>query len=111
MPKRRPPTSAPPARKPPAKRYHNVPVLESTWHRLRDYKMASQTYDEVLNGLMDSSPLEMLTEDVLREHRHRLATFEGRDWREVMADIERKRVNVPRPRGQARRKTTRRPSA
>jgi hypothetical protein len=99
------------ARKAPARRYHNVPVLESTWARLRDYRVGSQTYDEVLNRLMDSVPLEMVTEDVLREHRRRLATFEGRDWREAMAGLERRRGTVPRPRGPARRKAARRPSS
>lgn len=98
-------------RKAPAKKYHNVPVLEATWLRLRDYRMGSQTFDQVLNGLMDSMPLEMLTEDVLREHRRRLATFQGRDWREVMADSDGSRSPLPRSRGKARRKATRRPSA
>lgn len=63
--------------------YHNVPVKRATWLRLRDYKMVSATYDDVLNQLMDSVPLEMLTEKVLAEHKHRIATFDGRDWREL----------------------------
>lgn len=75
----------------PKPKYHNVPVLESTWLRLRDYKVRSQTYDEVLNGLMDSVPLEMLAADVLREHERRLATFRGRDWRKVRDEVRRDR--------------------
>jgi hypothetical protein len=77
------------ATRPPARKYHNVPVLESTWLRLRDYKVRSQTYDEVLNALMDSVPLETMTERALAEHRRRMATFQGVDWRDVKEEIER----------------------
>jgi hypothetical protein len=85
---RMPPRAAPragPRRR--AERYHNVPVLESTWHRLRDYKMVSATYDEVLNQLMDSVPLETVTEDILAEHKRRLKSKDWKDWREVRKQL------------------------
>ena len=71
----------------PAQKYHNVPVLESTWLRLRDYRTGSQTYDQVLNRLMDSVPLEMVTKDVLAEHRRRLKSKDWKDWREVRQEL------------------------
>lgn len=71
--------------------YHNVPVKRTTWLRLRDYKMVSATYDDVLNQLMDSMPLETVTEEVLAEHKRRLATFDGRPWREIRDEIDAKR--------------------
>lgn len=71
--------------------YHNVPVKRATWLRLRDYKMVSATYDDVLNRFMDSLPLETVTEEVLAEHKRRLATFEGKPWREVREEIDAKR--------------------
>lgn len=75
------------ARTAPAQKYHNVPVLESTWLRLRDYKVRSQTYDAVLNGLMDSVPLEMVSKEVLAEHRRRLKSNDWKDWREVRKEL------------------------
>lgn len=74
-------------RKVPAKKYHNVPVLEKTWLRLRDYRVGSLTYDEALNQLMDSVPLEMLTEKALAEHKKRMKSKDWTDWRDVRRDL------------------------
>lgn len=86
MPRRAATRSSPP------KKYHNVPVLESTWVRLRDYKMVSATYDEVLNRLMDSVPLEMVTQEVLAEHRRRMRSHDWQDWQAMRSQVERDAV-------------------
>jgi len=65
-------------------RYRNIPVSESTWERLRDYKMAGATFDEVVLELMKSVPLEAVAERVVKEHYERARTFEGRPWRSVV---------------------------
>lgn len=65
-------------------RYRNIPVSESTWGRLRDYKMAGATFDEVVTELMKSVPLEVVAERVIREHYERSRTFQGRPWRAVV---------------------------
>ena len=59
------------------KRYHTVAMRRQTYERLKDYKMAGGTYDEVLNQLMDALPLEEVSEEVLKEHRRRLKSS---DW-------------------------------
>ena len=63
--------------------YKNVPVREDTWERLRGYKMASATYDQVLNELMNALPLEDVAEKVVREHRRRMRSRRGRGWKVV----------------------------
>lgn len=81
-PSRRSPESAP-------KKYHNVPVLESTWQRLGDYKRLSlsPTFDAALNELMDSVPLEMLSERALAEHKERMKSSDWTDWRTVRKEL------------------------
>lgn len=64
--------------------YKTIPVTKETWERLRDYKMGGATYDEVLNELMKSVPIEVVSERVIREHYERMRTFEGRPWREAL---------------------------
>lgn len=66
--------------------YKNVPVRESTYARLRDYKMGGATFDEVLNELMNSVPVEVVADRVIREHHERMRTREGRPWREVLGE-------------------------
>lgn len=72
--------------------YHNVPVKPRTWARLQAYRMMSPTYDALLNRLMDSLPLEMLTKETLAEAEHRLATFDGVPWREATQETKKKRA-------------------
>lgn len=38
--------------------YHTVPVRRPTWERLKAYRVGGQSYDDVLNDLMDRVPLE-----------------------------------------------------
>ena len=65
-------------------RYRNIPVSESTWERLKDYKMAGVTFDEVVSELMKSVPLDAVAERAVKEHHERARTFEGRPWRSVV---------------------------
>jgi hypothetical protein len=67
--------------------YKNIPVRQATWQRLRAYKMGGATFDEVLNDLMDSVPLERVAKKVLREAKRRLKTFQGTDWRKVRKSL------------------------
>ena len=64
--------------------YKTIPVTRETWERLKDYKMAGATYDEVLRELMKSVPIEVVAERVVREHYARMREWEGRPWREVL---------------------------
>jgi len=64
--------------------YKTIPVTRETWERLKDYKMAGATYDEVLRELMKSVPIEVVAERVVREHYGRMREWEGRPWREVL---------------------------
>ncbi len=65
-------------------RFRNVPVREATYRRLKDYKMGGATFDEVLNELMASTPVEVVAERVVREHYERMRTREGRSWRQAL---------------------------
>jgi len=67
--------------------YKNVPVRQATWQRLRAYKMADATFDEVLNLLMDSVPLERVAQRVIREHKRAMKNFKGTDWREIRKSL------------------------
>ena len=64
--------------------YKTIPVTRETWERLKDYKMAGATYDEVLRELMKSVPIEVVAERVVQEHYARMREWEGRPWREVL---------------------------
>ena len=64
--------------------YKTIPVTKETWQRLRDYKMAGATYDEVLRELMKSVPLEVVADRVVRQHYERMRTREGRPWRRAL---------------------------
>lgn len=67
--------------------YRNVPVRKDTFERLKAYKMADATYDQVINQLMDALPLEEVAGWVLREHRRRMKDLRGRDWKEVRKSL------------------------
>jgi hypothetical protein len=67
--------------------YHNVPVRENTFRRLRAYKMGGATYDEVLNNLMDALPLERVTAATLREHKRRLRSGQWVDLKDVRKSL------------------------
>ena len=68
-------------------KYQSVAVRRDTFERLKAYKWGGATFDQVLNNLMDAQPLEEVTEKVLREHKRRLRTFKGRDWKEVRKSL------------------------
>ncbi len=64
--------------------YKTVPVKRDTYRKLKDYKMAGASFDEVLNELMRSVPVEAVAERVIQEHYQRMRKREGRPWREVL---------------------------
>ena len=67
--------------------YKNVPVREDTFERLRAYKMGDATFDALLNELMDAVPIEKVAARAVREHKRRMKTFKGRDWRDVRSSL------------------------
>ena len=71
--------------------YKSVPVTEETYRKLRDYKMGGATFDDVLNELMRSVPVEAVAERVIREHHERMREWEGRPWREALGKGNRRR--------------------
>jgi len=70
--------------------YKSVPVTEETYRRLRDYKMRGATFDEVINELMRSVPVEVLAERVVKEHYERMREREGSPWRDVLEKRKRR---------------------
>jgi len=64
--------------------YKTVPVKRDTYEKLKDYKMAGASFDDVLNELMRSVPFEVVAERVVREHYERMREREGRTWRKVL---------------------------
>jgi len=54
-----------------------ITIREVTKKRLADYKLGDQTYDEVLNLVLDRVKIEDLSEEHVREHYRRLRTFDG----------------------------------
>jgi len=64
--------------------YKTVPVKQDTYEKLKDYKMAGASFDDVLNELMRSVPFEVVAERVVREHYERMREREGRTWRKVL---------------------------
>ncbi len=70
--------------------YKSIPVTEETYRRLKDYKMSGATFDEVINELMHSVPVEVLAERVIREHYERMREREGRPWRQVLEKRKRR---------------------
>ncbi|MBI4361992.1 MAG: hypothetical protein HY558_02350 [Euryarchaeota archaeon] len=72
-----------------AEAYKTVPVKPDTWQRLKSYKMGDATYDDVLNDLMDSVPVERFAESVIREFQERARTWRGgRSWRAIKAELK-----------------------
>jgi predicted CopG family antitoxin len=70
--------------------YKSIPVTEETYRRLKDYKMRGATFDEVINELMRSVPVEVLAERVVKEHHERMRGREGRPWRQVLEKRKRR---------------------
>lgn len=54
-----------------------ITVSEQTRRRLADYKHGDDTFDEVLNRLMDKVPLADDMAELIAEHERRLADFQG----------------------------------
>lgn len=54
-----------------------ISVRPETKERLSDYKFGEQSYDELLNYLMDSIPLKDVSREHLRRHCERLRSFDG----------------------------------
>lgn len=50
-------------------------VDESTRRRLADYRQGDDSFDDVLNKLMDRVPLEEIAVETLQTHYRRLANF------------------------------------
>lgn len=61
--------------------FTSVPVKPETLRRLRHYKIAGASFDEVLNELMD----DHAPETFLREHLRRLREEERVSWAKVKA--------------------------
>ena len=64
-------------------KYKTVAMRRETYARLCKYRGNDETFDLVLNQLMDAWPLEEVSARELRTIRHRSRTFDGRDYREV----------------------------
>jgi predicted CopG family antitoxin len=70
--------------------YKSIPVTEETYRRLRYYKMRGAAFDEVINELMRSVPVEVLAERVIKEHCERMREREGSPWRQVVEKRKRR---------------------
>lgn len=68
--------------------YKTVNVAPSTYERLRTYKVAGKTFDEVLNALMDRTDPRDLHAAILREHQRRLRRMKRGDFR-TLEDLDR----------------------
>ena len=51
-------------------------VREETKKRLNEYKTGKMTYDDVLNYLMDTTDMEDIAEEDIKECYRRLETFD-----------------------------------
>lgn len=49
--------------------YHTVPVRRNTWERLKAYRLGGASYDDVLNDLMDATPLDSYAAKYLAKKR------------------------------------------
>lgn len=54
-----------------------ISIKPETKTRLTDYKMGDQSFDDVLNFLMDNVSLEDISKEHLRKHFERLKDFDG----------------------------------
>ncbi|MBI5000196.1 MAG: hypothetical protein HZB92_01520 [Euryarchaeota archaeon] len=54
-----------------------ISVRPETKDRLSDYKLGEQSYDQILNYLMDNVALEDVSREHLKRHYERLKSFDG----------------------------------
>lgn len=59
--------------------FTSVPVKPETLNRLRQYKVAGKTYDDVLNDFMDETP----TEEFIQWHLEQVRTQPHIPWADV----------------------------
>jgi len=59
-------------------------VKGDTYRKVKDYRMAGASFDDVLSELMRSVPVEAFAERVIDEHYQRMREREGRPWRRVL---------------------------
>lgn len=53
-----------------------ITITDKTRRRLADYKRGDDTYDDVLNKIMDMVPIEDIAIETIAEHYHRLQTLQ-----------------------------------
>jgi hypothetical protein len=70
----------------PSPAFTTLSIKPTTLRRLRAYKVAGLTYDDVLNDLMDEQP----TEAFWKEHARRLKE-ESIPWEKVKAELASRR--------------------
>lgn len=63
----------------PGSSFTTLSIKPKTLRRLKAYKVAGMSYDDVLNDLMDEQP----TEAFWKEHRRRLEMEESIPWADV----------------------------
>ena len=64
-----------------------ISIKEETKKRLNEYKIGKMTYDDVLNYLMDSTDMEDIAEEDIKEFYRRLEIFDPiseDDFRKMM---------------------------
>ncbi len=54
-----------------------ITIKKETKERLADYKFGEETFDDVLNHLMELVPIEDISKEHIRRHYDRLKTFRG----------------------------------
>lgn len=60
-----------------------IPVRRQTLERLRAYKVGGASYDDLINDLLGTHPLE----EFFLEHVRRLRGEKRRPWRELKGDL------------------------
>ena len=72
----------------PSVSFTTLSLKPSTLRRLRSYKVAGMTYDDVLNDLMDEQP----TAEFWKEHERRLREEDSIPWEDVKKDLAARRA-------------------
>ena len=69
--------------------YRTINLKPSTYDKLIQYKVLGNSFDEVINGILDEiDPIEMY-EHKIQEHKKRLKTMESGDY-VPLKDLKRK---------------------
>mgnify|MGYP001588095309 CR=1 FL=1 len=72
----------------PSAAFTSLSLKPSTLRRLRAYKVAGMSYDDVLNDLMDEQP----TAAFWKEHERRLREEDSIPWEEVKERLRKRRA-------------------